>query len=581
MEKEIGKIIEVRGIKVKAKLFKLLPPYLVEGGEAIPAPRINTFVKTKVGLDTIICQICGEYNIEQNDKVCDYYLDLEVKGFIENGKFCQGLRMLPIVSANIILLENKDYEIIYKYNSHESFSLGNDLFDINRKIYLNYNKLIPSHIGIFGNTGSGKSNTLACILNNYISKLNDNKYKKNSTKIIIFDLNNEYGKDAICKEEYKTIYNLTTRKESEKKTPLKFDDLDEDEMQILLDATLKTQAPVLKQAFNQLKKNHDESYYCEYIKNTILNKQRDLFFAIRNYLHDYVKGLDNIVWHSQNQTFYVESISDKKFLDNLNYDSLLSGEIKVTIPKDKLDRLKFEICFAIAKECTQGINSDYLLPLIHRSEKLFNDFKKVFDFESKNDLLSDGKVCVIQLANVNEDMTDIIPGLLARTIFNRKVQEKDGDKVNSIVNIVIDEAHNILYKEDDSNRHRSVLENFEKIIKEGRKFGVYLFIASQRPSDISGTILSQLHNYFIHKLVNPNDLSQIRKTVAFLDEEAMNFITILAPGECIISGTTSNMPVFLKIDELDENAKPNSSNVILIGDGGIIENIPINNEGDK
>lgn len=71
MEKEIGKIIEVRGIKVKAKLFKLLPPYLVEGGEAIPAPRINTFVKTKVGLDTIICQICGEYNIEQNDKVCD------------------------------------------------------------------------------------------------------------------------------------------------------------------------------------------------------------------------------------------------------------------------------------------------------------------------------------------------------------------------------------------------------------------------------------------------------------------------------------------------------------------------------
>ena len=89
MDKDIGRIVEVRGINVKAKLFRLLPPYLINNGIVVSAPKINSFVKTKVGLDTIICQVNGEYNVEKEDKSTDYYIDLTVKGYIDHGKFIQ------------------------------------------------------------------------------------------------------------------------------------------------------------------------------------------------------------------------------------------------------------------------------------------------------------------------------------------------------------------------------------------------------------------------------------------------------------------------------------------------------------
>ena len=97
-------------------------------------------------------------------------------------------------------------------------------------------------------------------------------------------------------------------------------------------------------------------------------------------------------------------------------------------------------------------------------------------------------------------------------------------------------------------------------------------LASQRSSDISQTIISQLHNYFIHKLVNPSDISKIRKAVAYMDDSSLDFITILAPGECIVSGTAFQMPTFLYVKQVEINKRPNSENVILIGEKGLFVN---------
>lgn len=99
---------------------------------------------------------------------------------------------------------------------------------------------------------------------------------------------------------------------------------------------------------------------------------------------------------------------------------------------------------------------------------------------------------------------------------------------------------------------------------------MYLWISSQRPSDISQTIISQMHNYFIHKLVNPYDLNRIRKAVAFLDENAMDALTVLGSGECIVSGTGVKMPCFVHMDQLEKKYRPNSENVHLFGVDGIM-----------
>ena len=164
MARAIGRIIEVKGLSVKAVLDELLPPYLTHKGSYENAPKINSFVKTKVGLDTIICQVTGELSQEINGEVRTHYLQLSVKGHFDQGRFIQGLRMLPIVSAVIYLLEDEDYNIIYNDGSKNIIEIGNDLFDYNKVIRINANNLIPSHIGVFGNTGSGKSKTLVKIL---------------------------------------------------------------------------------------------------------------------------------------------------------------------------------------------------------------------------------------------------------------------------------------------------------------------------------------------------------------------------------------------------------------------------------
>jgi hypothetical protein len=108
------------------------------------------------------------------------------------------------------------------------------------------------------------------------------------------------------------------------------------------------------------------------------------------------------------------------------------------------------------------------------------------------------------------------------------------------------------------------LETFEEIIKEGRKFNVFMTIASQRPSDISATIISQLHNYFLHRLINNNDLLAVEKTISYLDKVSADSIPNLATGTCILAGLMAKIPVVIKVNEIKEiQYQPQSHNINL------------------
>ena len=109
-----------------------------------------------------------------------------------------------------------------------------------------------------------------------------------------------------------------------------------------------------------------------------------------------------------------------------------------------------------------------------------------------------------------------------------------------------------------------LIEFFDDIIKEGRKFGFYITLASQRPYDISPTIVSQLHNYFIHRLVNEQDLRMIANTVNTLDTVSRNQIPTLAPGQCIITGTSFEMPLLIQVEKLSKEKSPASDNADLV-----------------
>ena len=152
--------------------------------------------------------------------------------------------------------------------------------------------------------------------------------------------------------------------------------------------------------------------------------------------------------------------------------------------------------------------------------------------------------------------------LLSKMLY----ENKKNDSNCASVHLIIDEAHNIL--NSFKSTHSDVWEDyrlttFETMIKEGRKYGFFLTIASQRPADISPTIMSQIHNYIIHKLVNDKDLQMLENTMPTLDAFSKSRIPTLGKGEAVLTGRAFGMPSLIKVD-YEEYSRPDSDDVDLI-----------------
>ena len=210
--------------------------------------------------------------------------------------------------------------------------------------------------------------------------------------------------------------------------------------------------------------------------------------------------------------------------------------------------------------CLQYINEDHVGPLISRFENRVQQVKRLFTIcdDPHEDWLS-----IYSLVDVNVEFKKIVPLIMCKYFYERQRQNFKGRSLH----IIIDEAHNILSKtsERESQAWKDYrLETFEEIIKEGRKFGTFLTISSQRPSDISETIISQLHNYFIHRLVNNEDIRAIGRAVSFIDSTSYEMLSVLPQGACIFTGVASNFPVLVQVDLLPTQQQPQSNTINLI-----------------
>ena len=209
--------------------------------------------------------------------------------------------------------------------------------------------------------------------------------------------------------------------------------------------------------------------------------------------------------------------------------------------------------------------NEHIAPAINKLKSNEKNIEKVFDFTGKiGSFWSNSNIAVINLCNVNTDMKKLIPLLLTNKLYRNYKKNRKG---NGYLNIIVDEAHNILSYQ--SNRESESwkdyrLEVFEEIIKEGRKFGVFMTIASQRPSDISSTIISQLHNYFIHRLMNEKDIQQVNNTISYLDKVSVESLPILSTGVCVLAGQLAEMPIVVQIDRIEEENKPQNETINLI-----------------
>ena len=259
--------------------------------------------------------------------------------------------------------------------------------------------------------------------------------------------------------------------------------------------------PVVRRAYKKWKSKRNNDEYITEIKWMLINRRRQQFFTLREYAGDFFKGLDSLKYHNKSEIFYYYNELQKK--DTYIEQFEQCPQISVTDDINDIRKFFIELFFEIAKSSESGTNFDYIQPLIPRADSLIKDLEKIFDIRNSgtiSDIFDAKKMTVIQLAYVNMGTRELLPSLLSELIF-QEANETKAEQPKKITAIVVDEAHNILsYDPNKSDLiHDNTLRVFEKIIKEGRKFGVFLYISSQRPSDISETISSQIHNYFIHK----------------------------------------------------------------------------------
>lgn len=605
---KIGTVLSVEGRIVKIRVNKNKnQSHLIYKGNVVKNVSVGSYVKIIKGFIVIIGKVEGEfitedkfYNRAYNKEETKISRTLQVSlfGHFDGSRFKQGIKEMPLIDNECYLLDKDEFNELHKFygKGNKIVTIGKLSDEPTQSISLSVNKLFASHIGIFGNTGSGKSNTLARIYTELFEAFKDEPSFIKNSNFVIIDFNGEYVGDHMISDN-KYVYSLSTKDTAGDKYKISKSAIRSLEiLSVLLEATEKTQQPFLDRSlsnkfidepatFNanvitsiestfvdvltKASKGPGVSFFLEALNDlsslvtpdaTGQNPAQVLRDQIENNLHLNINS-DGYYWNTAAGPIYNNSNTP------LYVNYMKSNVDSFSFKTDELSKIKLKILLNFYHEIVKGYsNSDHIRPLVGRMFKKFKMLEKVIEIEDDTNGSSaqDKNLSVVSLREANIEMKKVLPLIICKYLYDKKKKE-DVDKLTSL-HIIVDEAHNILSTESqrESETWKDYrLETFEEIIKEGRKFGTFLTVASQRPFDISATIISQLHNYFIHRLINNNDINAIEKTVAYLDKLSFQTIPILSVGSCFVAGLALDVPVKVDIDLLPTEKQPKSETIDL------------------
>ena len=590
--------VDGRAVSVRVDRDKNLS-HLLYQGELLKNVSVGSYVKILKGFDCLIGKIEKEYvkeivsqdyYVTPGDKFARY-LSIQLVGYFEGEEYKKGVKELPLIGNECLILEQQEYQRIHNFTGREeaSIRLGHLVTDNNISIDISVNRFFASHIGIFGNTGSGKSYTLASLYKELFDKFGQNKAFKNNARFLLFDFNGEYSTPTSITAK-KKIYNLSTQTDGGDKIELSPDTILTPEIFFILsNATEKTQQPFIRRMLKLYNKVQSQDDKLSYTKGILRNQLKrtlqmaDLFTGdtVLAYFEKILSFEENlrsdIGRQSKSNCFYLMQNNNIFYFNGTDNENRIE-QTKMYQAIDKLEEdtefitwiTEFLYIQLIEDILSNRAQNDHIAPAINKLNSLSKDFSKVITVPTNkqvNDLWSGGKpMAVINLDKVNTSMKKLLPLLLSMMCYQKHKSYKKEGPVEKSLNIIIDEAHNILSYEStrESESWKDFrLETFEEIIKEGRKFGVFLTLASQRPSDISSTIISQLHNYLIHRLVNNRDLEMVEKAISYLDKLSVETLPILPAGACVLSGVIADLPIIVQVEKLDEKVAPRSNTIEL------------------
>lgn len=605
----VGRVVSVEGRRVRVAVDKLKnSSHLLFQGGIVRNVAVGSYLKIAKGFSELIAKVDGEVITEDRAASTVYrrgvdpvsrLLDVSLIGFIEGGRFERGVREMPLLNNECFIPTEEEFHLIHSFvdPDDEPLMIGSLAMEPTQTVTVGVDAIFASHIGIFGNTGSGKSYTLARLYYELFQKYGSEPTFRQRSQFILIDFNGEYvnrpgqpgdyATTVIADESVKRVYELSTQHDDGDRLPLPSAAVhDQTLWSVLLDATEKTQAPFIGRALGGYWDRIAEDpaalldaigvLIADYTKSTDAGIDRQLptnfLEEVQFCLGDNVSAgfvqlvedfRDNLGLHTGNHSFYWGPYSNiERWSSADDWADFIKGKVTAVTQDFReigdVDLVRFQLVLQFYREVIKGFaNREHLGPLMKRLDARVPNIKRLITVS--DDAFAETPLTVISLRSVNLAMRKVLPMIVCKYLYDAK---KESDPSGSrYLNLIIDEAHNILSSE--SSRETEAwrdyrLETFEEIIKEGRKFGVFLTIASQRPHDISETIISQLHNYFLHRLVNNLDIHAIERAVAYLDRVSFESLPILPTGACVLSGVSAQVPVVVKVAELPPAFAPNS-----------------------
>ena len=564
---------------------------------AINVSMQNNLVGFHVIFDDGQRKVVGEINYIDTS-----FMRAVIIGEIKWNQFFSGTNIKPSFRSVVKIIGLNELELILGQQSIQNgyTNLGTSNTYSGYKINVSINSLFDNHFAIIGNSGAGKSCVVASILQKlFISgptpPLNSN--------MIFFDTYGEYTTvfSKLHEVNPNINYKIYTTNISDSniellRIPVYL--LDVDDLALLLDATNSSQLQVIEKALKLVPiLSNDDEKVIERKNDIIARAVQDILISggSPTTVHDQViaiftkfntpsLNLESLIVQpgynrtlkqclSINQTgkiselelvmnyiktFIIEETEDEDY-EELNYNYTL---------KD----LEMALDFAIINEGILKSNQvfDYanilkvrLHSLSTGPNKAFFTYDNYVDSDTYiNSLFTDanGNRCQITNININdidERLSKIFTKIISRMILLKSTKEKN--RGAHPYHIIIEEAHR--YVQHDIDVDLLGYNIFERIIKEGRKFGTFLILVTQRPNELGNAVISQCSNFFILKTVNPADLNYIKEMIPSTSDNIMEQLKCLNPGNCIAFGKAFKIPISLYIDV--PNPMPLSNNVNL------------------
>ena len=577
----LGKIVDINGNYIIVRIDFDVSKY-------------GSLMNVHVLFDDGIKKIVGEIL-----KVTTVDLTIAVIGEIDNNIFVPGVSSKPAFASSVRVVNKDELALILgpaNVDDADHLYLGKSSIYNGYTINVGVNSFFSNHFAILGNTGSGKSCTFARIIQNIFTT---SKYLPVNASIFVFDAYGEYKSAFSFLHDFNNQLNYkaytTNINDTESyllRIPLWL--LDVDDIALLLGATESSQLPIIEKSLKLvpiLKGTDEEAIKCknDIIARALLDilqsgkdsiKIRDQITAVLTTFHTDLLSLDSQII----QPGYVRTLKQCIYVDNsgkMQEMELVVNFISQFVIEDyeipnptgdvmyDLNDLELALDFSLISEGILKSDKvfDYANVLSVRLHTLANgDYKEYFKYDKMvtkggyiRDLMTtidNGKAQLIGF-NINyiDDRTaKAITKIISKLLFEAAANSDARGKFP--FHIIIEEAHR--YVQKDVDQELLGYNIFDRITKEGRKYGVILGLITQRPSELSETSISQCSNFIVLRTLHPKDLQYIKEMVPNVTDEILAILKTLQPGSAIAFGSAFKVPVSVKMDL--PNPEPYSHN---------------------